>query len=174
LLSANLLPTQQPDASTPARATAVRFEDGIRRSGQESGALIAPNGTVLVQRAGGTRHVQFLGAELRAATGGTGTHNHPSGTAPSLEDVLLGVSWQLHEVRVVTVDYRFIVNQFAGIFGPAVQAEYDFQIDQVKRALTLEVRSGQLNRRDFFPELVHRSWGRVSSKLGFAYWREPS
>ena len=173
-MSANLAPVQQPDVGTPARASAVSYEDGIRRDTHENGRIIGPNGVAMANGRSGPRSVGFTGAQLRAAAGATLTHNHPSGAGFSREDVSLAIEFQLHEVRVVTRTHRFIANQFRGLQVSVFEAEYDRIALKVEADLRDEVRTGRLNQADYHSEFVDRAMQRAASALGFWYEKEQS
>lgn len=165
---------RRPDVSTSARFTAVGLEDVIRHDALETGALIASDGRTLKRRQGVSDRVHFTEAELRGAVGGTFTHNHPGGTGPSVSDVEIGIEYRLHEVRVVTPIYRFIVSRLGSTQVSALQAEYALEERRVEQTLRDAVRLGAVHRNDFGHEMVHRTWDRVSNTLGFIYWRERS
>jgi len=167
-------PKQQPDVSTPARSAAVAIENRIRNEPLETGALISRSGRLLAQNTGTTDRVSFTNAELLVASGATFTHNHPSGTGPSVSDVALGIEFAFEEVRVVTADYRFGVSGLRGVQVQAVEAAYAAEELRVQRLLHDEVRRNLLHPKDYGQELVHRTWERVKTALKFTYWRQPS
>ena len=53
-----------PDVRTASRRTAVGIENTIRQDVLETGALIAPNGSILARLQGLPDQVGFTGAEL--------------------------------------------------------------------------------------------------------------
>lgn len=163
-----------PDASTPARFHAVGIENLIRKDPTETGALIAADGTTLAKRMGHADRVPFTVQELLGGAGATFTHNHPSNTGPSVTDVEIGCTFGLHEVRVVTVDHRYIVGHLDQIKVASLRTEYEFEAVRVEQVLRDEVRCNNLHPNDFGRELVHRTWQRLSGKLGFHYRREES
>ena len=164
----------QPDVSTPARQTAVRIEDGIRRDSLETGALIGVDGALLAQRSGAADRVSFSEHELAMAEGGTFTHNHPAGKGPSVADAKLGIEFALREVRVVTVRYRYGLERLRNTQADRLEADYTAEEPRAVQAVCEDIKRGLVNRNDFGPELVHRCWERVSSRLGFVYWRDES
>lgn len=165
----------RPDISTPARRTAVGIEDRIRRDALETGALVAPAGSLIVERPGrAADRVSLTVAELRQATGATFTHNHPGGTGPSVDDVVVCAEFGLGELRVVTSSFRHGVSFPTPVALDSIRSAYATEHPRVARLLTDEVRRGLVHPLDFKQELVHRTWQRVSVALRFNYWRHES
>jgi len=162
------------DVSTQARASAVALEDLIRNDSKEIGALIAANGTTLAKHTGRADRVPFTPQELFSGLGATFTHNHPGNTGPSVRDLEIGRAFEFHEVRVVTPDHRYMIWPADRIKVADLQAEYDLETARVVPLLRDEVRCNQLHPSDFGSELVHRTWFRLASRLGFNYRREES
>lgn len=163
-----------PDVSTKARQSAVAIEDMIRHKSMETGVLINDSGATVRKRVGQAGHVSFSHGDLLGAFAMTFTHNHPGGTGPSLDDVLLGARYSLKEVRVVTARHRHGV----AMLGPhlVVPLSATFSTDEAGAILATrdDVRRGLVHPRDFGSEVRHRTWQRLASNLGFDYWRQES
>jgi hypothetical protein len=166
-LSANLA------SPTKAQAAALSLEGFIRDDLIETGYLIRPDGTVFAKATGYVDITDFPYAALRRAGGMTMTHNHPRGTGPSLADVLCGVDWKMLEVRVVTSKCRYMVEQLDNIARIALVPAYQNEFIRQEPLVNLDVQHCRLHPADFEAELLHRTWTRVSSRLGFGYRREP-
>jgi hypothetical protein len=164
----------QLDTSTPARAAAVGLEDMIRHNSTETGALIDNAGRTVLKRTGTGDRVQFSHAELLRAKGMTFTHNHPLGIGPSLEDLLLAAEFELIEMRVVTARHRHGVTRLFRTMVPHLPTGFATVEAGAKIAVTDDVRRGVVHYRDFGPEVRHRTLSRLSSNLGFDYWRQES
>lgn len=162
-----------PLISGPALATATSIEDSIRHDAVETGALIARDGSQLARHQGKSDRVTFLSSELNRASGCIFTHNHPKGSGPSIDDVVLGISFDFVAVRVVTVRHRFMVSGFEAVQVQALQSEYGAEEMRVFAVIRDEVRRCIVHPADFGSEIVHRTWLRVSSHLGFTYRRDP-
>jgi hypothetical protein len=146
----------------------------IRRKPMETGVLIDDSGKTFIKRIGRPGSVNFSHGELLRARGMTFTHNHPGGVGPSLEDVQLGVEYGLKEVRVVTGQYRHGVSMLAPrLLGPLTAG---FAGEEAGAILAVGdyIRRGLVHPRDFDAEVRHRTWQRLSSNLGFDYWRQES
>lgn len=88
--------------------------------------------------------------------------------------MLLAVQFGLHELRVVTQDYRYIVNHLGGIQVAALFAEYTDQVRQVQQVVRVLLTQGGLRPMYFHVEVVNMAWERAANALGFNYWRERS
>ena len=78
------------------------IESKIRDDSVETAALIGPDGTVLFDKSDGLPGaVYFTKEEVSMMKNGILTHNHPSGTTFSPEDVSMAVNSGLKEIRAV-------------------------------------------------------------------------
>lgn len=164
----------KPDVSTLARLAAVHFEDGIRQGSVEVGALIAPDGRIVVRRTGQRTHVSFTVGELCLIAGLTLTHNHPGGSGPSLDDVVLCAQFCLKEVRVVTAKHRYGVGMLRPAQVAPLSASFAAEHAKAVRSCNDDVIRNLLNARDFHRAVIDRTWRRLSSAIGFEYWEEES
>lgn len=165
---------QQPDVSTPARAAAVGIEDMIRHKATETGVLIGADGKTILKRQGKADRVRFTHGELLGSAGMTFTHNHPGGHAHSIEDLRLCALYEMHELRVVTADYRHGVSLLRRRhIGPLTRL-YGSLHAGAAIATHDDVRRGLIHPRDFGKEVQHRTLHRLSVQIGFEYWRQAS
>jgi hypothetical protein len=165
---------QTPDVSTPSRAAAVAIEDMIRHKTTETGVFIDGAGNTVLKRVGAADRVRFKVSELRGAQGMTFTHNHPGGIGPSLEDLLLAAEFEFSELRVVTALHRHGITMLAHSMVPHLTAGFASAHAGAKIAVSDDVRRNVVHYRDFGPEVQHRTLFRLSSNLGFNYWRQES
>lgn len=172
-MSANLAPCK-PDISTPARATAVAFEDSNRLHYLEHGVIIAPDGWRIATAVGYSNKLSFPNQKLSLVADITVTHNHPHRHSFSYEDIELAVEFQMREIRCVTRDHRHFAWGFAGVDLTRIASEY-IQLEPYgqHQALGLAM-AGAIPFSDAKIESVHYTWTRVSKTLGFHYEREPS
>lgn len=71
-------PRGVPDTSTPALMAAVTLEARIRNDGVETGAFIAADGSIIVQRTGAPDRVRFTVAELAGTDRTVFSRDQPS------------------------------------------------------------------------------------------------
>ena len=163
---------QKPDVSTAARIAAVAIEELIRNDSTETGVLIASDGSIFSKRPGRSDKVSFPHWELENASGMTFTHNHPNGYAHSLADVKLAVLYSMHEVRVVTSEFRHSVSMLKRSHLGQLDRTFSRVEIETIAAAHHDVRRSVLNPIDFGKEVRHRTWQRLSAELGFHYWRQ--
>ncbi len=164
----------QPDVSTPARKAAVGIENMIRHNPVETGVFIGADGATLLKRKGLVDRVAFTREELQRFRGTTYTHNHPNGYGPSLDDIHLGAAYGMHEIRVVTKNFRHGVLMLSVL--QIVPLMRSFGTTQAATIVSVqdEVKRGLVHPFDFGAEALHRTWQRMSANLGFDYWRQQS
>lgn len=165
---------QTPLVNTPARTATVAVEDGIRRDSLETGVLIGPDGTILVRRTGNPDHVHLTVGECRRAAGATFTHNHPAGSGPSLEDVRVAALYGMREMRVVTAAFRHGVGMLDYRQLAQLTQDFDQEWAGAMVAVRDDIKRALVNPYDFGSEIRHRTWERLSVRLGFDYWRQRS
>jgi len=164
----------KPDTSTPARRAAVEVEDAIRSDTLETGAFIAPDGQVLLQRQGQSDRVKYRESELILMRGSLFTHNHPSGSGFSVEDVVLASAFGFAELRAVTFDFRHVAYGIPEHEGAQWKDAYALAESEAASELIEKVRLGELHPKDFGQEVRHRAWGKVAKSFNFFYAREKS
>lgn len=167
-------PRVQPDTSTPALATAVRIEDGIRRDALETGVFIGLDGAVLLRRQGLLSTIDYGSDELKGLRNTTFTHNHPGGATFSVADVALASEFSFFELRVVTGQFRHRAVNLPNQTFDRWQKAYDSEQAWVVKALGEKVRTGQLHHRDFGFEVQHFIWHQLAKRFSFFYGRERS
>ena len=91
----------QASAKSDKKRTAAikKVEDKIRQQNYESAAIIDSNGKQLLFKDGESSSVHFTGEECRMMRGMTVTHNHPSSSHFSNEDVSVFVYTGMQEMR---------------------------------------------------------------------------
>ena len=167
-------PKVLPDMSTPARVTAVKIENEIRRDTLETGAIIGKDGALLARKQGIADQVQYDVDDLRKMKGATFTHNHPAGLPFSVDDIERAAEFKFSEIRVVTGDFRFSASGVDTVWAGAVKLAYDDSVAALTDAINALVRADQLNMLNYHAELQHRAWIETAKLLGFKYWRERS
>lgn len=79
--------------------TVRNIEDKRRKQNYESAAIVDGKGKVILDKDGAKSSVSFSNLEVRMMRGNTLTHNHPSGSNFSVEDVNMLVKSGLNEIR---------------------------------------------------------------------------
>jgi hypothetical protein len=168
-------PRQTPDVSTRARAAAVKLEDSIRSNSRETGAFIAANGSVVIQKTGSPNQVQFSGSELNGTARTLFTHNHPGDGTFSYPDLLCAIESDLEELRAVGPYLRHMMIAPSGwptdiILSSALLNAIPVAIKKV----AYMVASGSLEQRYAQSEVEHQLWVEVGRVLNLEYKRERS
>lgn len=167
-------PQVSPDISTPARARAVELENEIRHESLETGAFIAWDGRILLRKTGLANRIGFLASELDSMHGTTFSHNHPGGSAFSIDDILLASEFDLLEVRAVDSRFRHIANTLPKLSEKLLSRAYDLQMNKIHPIVGQAVRMGQLHPADANAERLHLVWSKLALHFGFQYRRERS
>lgn len=168
-------PSKPADTTTLARATAVALEDTIRRDGLETGAFIAADGRVVIQKTGRPNQVTFGAHELLGTDRTLFTHNHPDGDTFSREDIVAAIQSDLIEVRAVGPTLRHFMWAPGG-WPPEVALDRAIaKAIAVAQAHTGRmINTGQLDQRHAPREVTHQLWREVARMLSLRYEREKS
>jgi len=168
-------PKVTPNVSTPALTTAVRLENQIRLDELETGAFIAADGRVIIQKTGQPDRLRFTAQELQGTDGTVFTHNHPMNGTFSAVDIESAIQSKLQEVRAAGPTLRYSMRP-----GPewptldALQEQLAAQTEIARSRVTRMIVDGELEPRFATHELNHQLWSLVAGKLGMAYTREKS
>lgn len=92
----------EADLNGPRMKTIHDIEDKIRHQDFESAACVDKDGNVLFFKNGGLDHVEFSDEEQALCKDNTLTHNHPSSTMFSPQDVNYWIDHDMQEMRVTT------------------------------------------------------------------------
>ena len=100
-------PQQKPQkesntADTPQKKSLHTVEDKIRHQFYESAAVVDKDGNVLLKKDGAQSQVGFTNKEVKMMDGNSLTHNHPSSSMFSTEDITMLVKSGLSEIRATT------------------------------------------------------------------------
>lgn len=169
-------PRGVPDASTPARAAAVAFENRVRLHEREHGAAFAADGRLILEKVGEPDSIEYDDGELERMHGLVFTHNHPSGASFSVADVKLAARIGLSELRAVGPQCRYILTPGPDGWVPSSAADgaYLGALEQARRiGDDLVLRQG-LRLASASSELMHRGWVEFARKAKIAYTRQNS
>jgi lambda family phage portal protein len=94
-----------------------KFEERVKNQNFESALIVDGNGEVIIQKDGDKDSVTFSDDQMRNILGAqrtTLTHNHPSNSAFSKEDMKFASNTGLFEIRAVTKDYVYVLRREPG------------------------------------------------------------
>ena len=144
----------EADLNGPRMKTIHDIEDKIRHQDYESAACVDKDGKVLFFKNGGLDHVEFSDEEQALCKDNTLTHNHPSSTMFSPQDVNYWLDHDLQEMRVTTregISYSLARGEnFTKAHGEAFSFLY---------AMSREIAKGdaheELDNRGFRQKLIN-------------------
>ena len=145
----------------------------------EQGHVISDSGEILLSRNGEARSITFTDEECELMRGATLTHNHPSGTSFSQEDINMARDWKMNEVRAVGVGsgYTYSMTR-ADTSKPwsnewALRTEISIASEHVYAEAWKGINAGTLSKEDASQSHNHKLWTIVSSKpdLNLKYTR---
>lgn len=138
----------QPLPPHVARPLAV-FEDAHRNDAVETALGVDPSGKVIIDKSQGVvNRVDFTQAEADSMRGGVLTHNHPGGTAFSVDDLAFLRAHDLHEIRVArkgdgNITAR-LTDKGRGLAPVTFRAEANSASRQVEREFRSKIDAGDL------------------------------
>ena len=139
---------------TPRRKAIHDVEDSIRSQDYESAACIDKDGNVLFFKDGEQSQVAFTHSEGELMEGSTLTHNHPSSSMFSKEDIDCWLYSGMHEIRATNregITYRMTRGEdFVFSDGEVFSAAYRIQQDKAIRKAQQE-----LDRRGYQWKIVN-------------------
>lgn len=137
------------------------------------------SGKLLFEKAGTRSMVQFTDDEVKGFKGTFCTHNHPSGTSLSPEDVRLALFHELAEIRAVGSRYRYSLQPNPGHdlpkswerFARIFQEQYIEADEHVRELVMKKISSGTINVDA--ANMIHFDmvWRRVAKKTGWFTYR---
>jgi len=156
----------------------TRIEEPTYHLGSEIAALTSIDGKDMVlQKTGGVDFVAFNDEELAQFPGNILSHNHPSGTAFSPEDLLMAVQHDLRQVRANGVidkgadqgtAYVYTASPSAGVRALGVdglRAEIDNANATTRREFWSKINDGSMSILDAEASHWHETHTRVDKAL---------
>ncbi len=98
----NILKDNTGEWAEVAKKELLQDEKVLSVRDKETAVIYGPNGKFLFQKRGSNKEVQFTKSEVKRMKDGVITHNHPSGSSFSLEDINLFRESKASEIRVTT------------------------------------------------------------------------
>lgn len=105
------------------------------------------------------------------------THNHPSGTSFSVEDIAFAAAWDLKEVRACGKCYRYYLKRpSAGwsweYWNNTLKLLAEKHDKNVYKETVEQTRKGKITVDKANLEHWHEVWSRVAKEAGLNYGRE--
>lgn len=150
------------------------YEFGIRNRSIEVAYVLTPGGELLFSKNGDFNSIEFSENELRLIAGNILTHNHPSGSSFSEEDVRFLLANLPIELRVVTAKYRhsLLLPRDPGMVFFRLRSTVDRIYVQVQTEFREALKQRNISRVEANQQFWHQVWVSVSEELGLDYYRE--
>lgn len=143
-------------------------EDKIRNQKFESAAVIDKNGNQVFFKDGAKSQVQFTPDEVASMKGASLTHNHPSGSMFSNEDIGLMVGADLQEIRATTSSGKtFSLSRGEGYTDDLGVAFYNEHAKQ--RSLAYQKAGAQMDAEGFQEKVLS---GKVTQEAANAEYNK--
>lgn len=148
-------PVKQPSDSkeTPRIKAIHSIEDKIRHQNYESAAVIDKDGERLIYKDGANHSVGFQPYEVAKMDGNTLTHNHPSSSMFSFEDMNMLVKANLSEIRATTREGKTYSMRQAG--GTSEQKQSFLAEYRSAYRKSVAYAQGELDNRRYFEKIMN-------------------
>ena len=148
------------------------IEDKIRNQNYETAAIVDKDGNVLLNKDGGQRQVGFTVLECAMMNGNTLTHNHPSSSIFSSEDISCFVANDLLEMRATTREgITFSIKRAEGynrVGGSEFLMEFQKSARQARATAQGELDAKgfqeKIWRGEITPEYANKEFGKVVTR----------
>lgn len=151
---------------TPRMKAIHSIEDKIRNQNYETAAIIDKDGNVLLNKDGGQRQVGFTPLEGKLMKDNTLTHNHPSSSMFSEEDISCFVRNEMQEIRATTREgVTFSVKRGEGYSradGTVFLLEY-----QINAGLARNTAQTELDARGFADKIMRGEMSHAEANKEF-------
>ena len=159
------------------KAALDKAETTLIKRKTEKAMVFTDDGTVIFEKSGGKSSVSFEIDEVRLFRDKIFTHNHPSGTSFSAEDIAFASTWDLKEVRACGKYYRYYLKRppagWSGEFwNDTLRLLAEKHNRNVQREFTEKIRKGEITVDEANLEHWHEVWSRVAKEAKLEYGRE--
>lgn len=157
---------------TPRMKTIHSIEDKIRDQHYETAAIVDKDGNVLLKKNGGRREVGFTVLECAMMNGNTLTHNHPSSSIFSSEDISCFVANDMLEMRATNREgITFSIKRVEGynrVGGAEFLMEFQKSARQARATAQSELDAKgfqeKIWRGEITPEYANKEFGKVVTR----------
>lgn len=152
-------------------------EDGIRANDFETAIGFNADGSEFFRKRGERDYVPFTLDEARSFSGRVLTHNHPSGSSFSPQDIALAAEYGLAEIRAVgrTYDHSMRPPLKGGwstkFWAEVVEPAFRRAHQEVEREFWRAIEAGKMSRERARDQHWHTVWRRVALRTGLRYSR---
>lgn len=162
----------EADEETPRMKAVHSIEDKIRNQNYETAAIVDKDGNVLLNKDGGQRSVGFTPMECAMMSGNTLTHNHPSSSIFSSEDISCFVANDMLEMRATTREGNtFSLKRGEGynrVGGAEFLSEFEKSARQARATAQFELDAQgfqeKIWRGEITPEYANKEFGKVVTR----------
>ena len=157
---------ERQSEETPRMKAIHSIEDKIRNQNYETAAIVDKDGNVLLNKDGGQRQVGFTPLEGKLMKDNTLTHNHPSSSMFSEEDIACFVRNEMQEIRATTREgVTFSVKRGEGYSradGTVFLLEY-----QINAGLARNTAQTELDARGFADKIMRGEMSHAEANKEF-------
>lgn len=163
--------------SREAKEELLQDEKSLSARKKETAVVYDADGNFLFQKRGGESEVSFSRAEAKKLKGCIVSHNHPSGTSFSAQDIVLLHDSKAAEVRVSTVGGAYYLRPPRTWpeeidTGNKIIAQRKKIEDEVKKECQALYRAGKITKIERFHRLVDETNRKFAERYGLDYGRE--
>lgn len=157
------------------RMKVTNIEAGIADKKYETAYIYDQKGNVLLKKKGNESEIEFSESELKLMKDAVVTHNHPSNTTFSPDDIYMMIEHNLQELRAVGEKRTYVLRRNENLhLMPTYVAfvdEYKYIIEIYKKSY-MKKYTGKLDRLKRQQIVQANAMNYMSKKYGFIYWRE--
>ncbi len=163
--------------STRIRMTLKRIENKIRPAKVEHGYIVDRRGSVIWHGVGTKDSIDVTDAiEKGILKGNIFTHNHPKGTSFSSSDFELLVTQKIHQLRISSTKYNYIISLPVGFnYSNWSIAEifntYNYILFDVKERMNKAISEGKIKSQFAELHIPHIVLLRMRKMVGIKYKR---
>lgn len=145
-------------------------ESAIYLRKTEKAFVFAPDGTEVFSKSGGKKSVSFSIAQAESMNGNILTHNHPTGSSFSKQDINLLIARDIQQIRAVGKDYVHTFSLKPNAPGhetalKLVQKEHEKAETIVLQDFNAKIGRGDITVDHANKNHAHQVWQRVSDRL---------
>lgn len=163
--------------SKQAKTELLMDEKSLSARKKETAVIYGSDGKFLFQKRGTSNEVVFTKEEVKRLHGSIISHNHPSGSSLSLQDIILLRESGAVEIRATTksgVYYIHSPQKWGEQINTAakIKEKYEEIRNSVKKECQELYLSGAITKTERFHRLIEETNKKFSERFGFEYGKE--